>query len=85
MSKNLHVGRDDLQNSMSRLRILVLEPDCTPERVSIALVTFSHAAALAQLHDVTLNWAVRRGGKPDLPPPKMLYAGSDKGSLRATP
>jgi glycosyltransferase involved in cell wall biosynthesis len=39
---------------MSRLRILVLGPDCTPERVSIALVTFSHAAALAQLHDVTL-------------------------------
>jgi glycosyltransferase involved in cell wall biosynthesis len=39
---------------MSRLRILVLGPECTPERVSIALVTYSHAAALAQLHDVTL-------------------------------
>jgi glycosyltransferase involved in cell wall biosynthesis len=39
---------------MSRLRILVLGPECTPERVSIALVTYSHAAALAKLHDVTL-------------------------------
>src|SRR5438094_6464669 len=39
---------------MSRLRILVLGPDCDPERVSIAYVTYSHAAALAQLHDVTL-------------------------------
>ena len=39
---------------MSRLRILVLGPECTPERVSIALVTYCHAVALAQLHDVTL-------------------------------
>src|SRR6516162_1757732 len=39
---------------MSRLRILVLGPDCHPEKVSIAFVTYSHAAALAQLHDVTL-------------------------------
>lgn len=39
---------------MSRLRILVLGPDCDPERVSIPFVTYSHAAALAQLHDVTL-------------------------------
>lgn len=39
---------------MNRLRILVLGPECTPERVSIALVTYSHAAALGQLHDVTL-------------------------------
>lgn len=54
----------------------MLGPDCTPERVSIALVIFSHAAALAQHRDVTLNWAVRRGGKPDLAPPKMLYPGS---------
>ena len=36
---------------MSRLRILVLGPDCNPEQVSIPLVTYSHAAALAQLHD----------------------------------
>ena len=39
---------------MSRLRILLLGPDCHPERVSIPYVTFSHAAALAELHEVTL-------------------------------
>jgi len=39
---------------MSRLRILVLGPDCNPEGVSIPLVTYSHGAALAELHDVTL-------------------------------
>jgi glycosyltransferase involved in cell wall biosynthesis len=39
---------------MGRLRILVLGPDCNPEQVSIPFVTYSHAAALAQLHDVTL-------------------------------
>jgi len=39
---------------MSRLRILVLGPDCDPERISIPFVTYSHAAALAELHDVTL-------------------------------
>jgi glycosyltransferase involved in cell wall biosynthesis len=39
---------------MSRLRILLLGPDCNPEQVSMPYVTFSHAAALAQLHDVTL-------------------------------
>lgn len=39
---------------MSRLRILVLGPDCNPEQVSMPRVTFSHAAALAQLHDITL-------------------------------
>jgi len=39
---------------MTRLRILVLGPDSNPERVSIPFVTYSHAAALAQLHDVTL-------------------------------
>ena len=39
---------------MNRLRILLLGPDCNPEKVSIAFVTYSHAAALAQLHDVTL-------------------------------
>ncbi len=39
---------------MSRLRILLLGPDCNPEKVSIAFVTYSHAAALAQLHDVTI-------------------------------
>lgn len=39
---------------MGRLRILVLGPDCNPEGVSIPFVTYSHAAALAELHDVTL-------------------------------
>jgi glycosyltransferase involved in cell wall biosynthesis len=39
---------------LNRLRILVLGPDCNPEQVSMPYVTFSHAAALAQLHDVTL-------------------------------
>src|SRR5215471_10386056 len=39
---------------MNRLRILVLGPDCNPEEVSIPLVTYSHAAALAQLNEVTL-------------------------------
>jgi glycosyltransferase involved in cell wall biosynthesis len=39
---------------MSRLRILLLAPDCSPEAVSMPYVTYSHAAALAQLHDVAL-------------------------------
>lgn len=39
---------------MSRLRILLLGSDCDPERVSISYVTYCHAAALAQLHDVAL-------------------------------
>lgn len=39
---------------MSRLRILLLAPSCDPTTISIPFVTYSHAAALAQLHDVTL-------------------------------
>jgi glycosyltransferase involved in cell wall biosynthesis len=39
---------------MGRLRILVLGPDCNPEGISIPFVTYSHAAALAGLHEVTL-------------------------------
>jgi glycosyltransferase involved in cell wall biosynthesis len=39
---------------MSRLRILLLAPDSNPEGVSIPYVTYSHAAALAKLHDVAL-------------------------------
>src|SRR5712691_5888662 len=39
---------------MGRLRILLLGPDCNPEGISIPFVTYSHAAALAQLNDVTL-------------------------------
>lgn len=36
------------------MRVLVLGPDCNPEQVSMPMVTFLHAAALARLHDVTL-------------------------------
>lgn len=39
---------------MNRLRILLLAPDCNPEAVSMPLVAYSHAAAHAELHDVTL-------------------------------
>jgi glycosyltransferase involved in cell wall biosynthesis len=39
---------------MSRLRILLLAPGASPEEVSMPYVTYSHAAALAQLHDVAL-------------------------------
>jgi glycosyltransferase involved in cell wall biosynthesis len=39
---------------VTRLRVLLLGPDCDPETVSIPLVTYHHAAALAKLHDVTL-------------------------------
>jgi glycosyltransferase involved in cell wall biosynthesis len=39
---------------MSRLRVLVLAPSCDPEDISIPYVSYCHAAALAQLHDVTL-------------------------------
>jgi glycosyltransferase involved in cell wall biosynthesis len=39
---------------MKRLRILVLGPYCDPDSVSMPYVTYSHAAALAELHDVTL-------------------------------
>ena len=55
---------------MSRLRVLVLAPDCDPTRVSIPFVTYSHAAALAQLHDVSLvigspvEEHVRQAGAP---------------------
>jgi glycosyltransferase involved in cell wall biosynthesis len=55
---------------MSRLRILVLGPDCDPGQVSMPYVTYSHAAALAEIHDVTLavrspvEDAVRRAKAP---------------------
>jgi glycosyltransferase involved in cell wall biosynthesis len=39
---------------MSRLRILLLASFCDPDAVSMPYVTYSHAAALAQLHDVAL-------------------------------
>jgi glycosyltransferase involved in cell wall biosynthesis len=55
---------------MNRLRILLLAPDSNPEGVSIPFVTYSHAAALAQLHDVAIvvgsasEDRVRRAGAP---------------------
>jgi glycosyltransferase involved in cell wall biosynthesis len=39
---------------MNRLRVLLLAPDCNPEAISMPYVTYSHAAAHAHLHDVTL-------------------------------
>lgn len=39
---------------MSRLRVLVLAPFCDPNTTSMPYVAYSHAAALAKLHDVTL-------------------------------
>jgi glycosyltransferase involved in cell wall biosynthesis len=39
---------------VNRLRILLLAPFCDPDAVSMPYVAYSHAAALAQLHDVTL-------------------------------
>jgi glycosyltransferase involved in cell wall biosynthesis len=42
-----------------RLRIMVLAPDANPESVSVNLVCYRHAEALAQLHDVTLVTHVR--------------------------
>ena len=39
---------------MNRLRILLLAPESNPDGVSIPFVTYSHAAALAQLHDVAI-------------------------------
>lgn len=45
---------EQLGEFMNRLRILLLAPDCHPDHVSIPRVTYHHAAALAQLHDVTL-------------------------------
>src|ERR1700722_16971780 len=39
---------------MSRLRILVLAPEASPEATCGPLLSFSQAEALAHLHDVTL-------------------------------
>jgi glycosyltransferase involved in cell wall biosynthesis len=41
-------------SDMNRLRILLIGQQCNPENVSISLVSFNHAVALAKLHDVTL-------------------------------
>ena len=54
----------------SSLRILVIGPDCNPESISTSLVGYSHAAALARLHEVTLvvrednREAISRAGAP---------------------
>lgn len=50
MKENVEI----IGESLSRLRILLLGPECHPDRVSIPRVTYRHAAALAKLHDVTL-------------------------------
>jgi len=39
---------------INRLRILVLAPFCNPDRVSMPLISYLHASALAELHDVSL-------------------------------
>ena len=39
---------------MNRLQILVLAPDANPESISVNLVCYRHAEALARLHTVTL-------------------------------
>ncbi len=39
---------------MTRLRLLVLAPDCNPEGITNPLIGYCHAKALAELHDVTL-------------------------------
>jgi glycosyltransferase involved in cell wall biosynthesis len=55
---------------MSRLRILVLAPDCNPDSICGPLISYSQAEALARLHDVTLvlrspgEDSVRRGQAP---------------------
>jgi glycosyltransferase involved in cell wall biosynthesis len=55
---------------MSSLRVLLLAPSCDPEAISIPYVSYRHAAALAQLHDVTLvvgspvEGRVRRAAAP---------------------
>ena len=55
---------------LSRLRILLLAPDANPESISVNLVSYRHAEALAQLHAVTLvgrscnDEALRRSPAP---------------------
>ena len=39
---------------MTCLRILILAPSCDPEGISVPFVSYSHAAALGKIHDVTL-------------------------------
>lgn len=66
------VDRGDLKvnSNGNRLRILVLAPDANPNAISVALVCYSQAEALAHLHDVTLvarssnEQALRRAQAP---------------------
>jgi len=44
---------------MSRLRVLLLAPDCDPEGITNPLIGYCHSEALARLNDVTL--VIRRG------------------------
>lgn len=39
---------------MTRLRVLVLAPECNPESISTPQIGYAHAEALARLHAVTL-------------------------------
>jgi hypothetical protein len=48
---------------MSRLRILLLAPSCDPYAVSVPYVAYAHAAALAELHDITLVVGSPTAGK----------------------
>ncbi len=53
---------------MTRLKVLLLAPDCNPESVTTPQIAYAHAEALARLHDVTLvvraanEQPVRRAG-----------------------
>jgi glycosyltransferase involved in cell wall biosynthesis len=55
---------------MSRLRILLLGPDCNPDSITTPVLGYEHAEALAHLHAVTLvvraknAEAVRRAAPP---------------------
>ncbi len=43
-----------MRSHVNQLRILVLAPDANPESISVSLVCYLHAEALARLHRVTL-------------------------------
>jgi glycosyltransferase involved in cell wall biosynthesis len=53
---------------MSRLRILLLAPDCNPDSITTPAIAYAHAEALARIHAVTLviraanEHSVRRAG-----------------------
>ena len=41
-------------NSNGKSHILILAPDCNPDSICVPFISYSHAEALANLHDVTL-------------------------------